>query len=221
MNCFQSIGAVTTRPSASSSNRSDRFDVEHAFFTEILLSLDLGFSSGRLQRRLRQFQLSDKRSKLGDEGYAVFLREDFNRINIAYTAVAISIMIAAIVQLLAGQGSHVIELVTILHIALIFGHNIVTTRLRTSWSLRPRKLSRIEVISIGSWIAYNLGNFYFRRSGHSSNKYVFQKCLQICIFIMVAMERAPEWSEEHNRLSLDWKEIRLPFLDQNKGPKQP
>lgn len=220
MNCFQSIEAVTARPSAGAADRSE--DKRASFAPPILriLSFDLPLRPTGVHRRLHQTPFLDEPSKIGDEGYAVFLREDFQpKYIIILTAVGTIITTATVLSSVK-QSFHLFELVTLFQISLIVGYAIVTTPLLAFLVLRPKKLQLTEVIWMGSSLAYTFVLYFYRRTWQAETLNVFLPWLGICSAVQLFKVRGHEWTERQSPISLDWKEIRLSFLH-DRGSRQP
>lgn len=183
MNCFQSIEAVTARPSAGAP------------------------------------------SKIGDEGYAVFLREDFHPMYIIIfgaiiilTAVGTIIPTATVISSVK-QSFRLFELVMLFQISLV-GYAIVTTPLLAFVVLCKKKLQLTEVIWMGSWLAYTFVFYFYRRTWQVEALIVFLPWLVIFSAVQLFKVRGHGWTERQSPISLEWKEIRLSFLH-DKGSRQP
>ena len=219
MSCFQSIRAVTAHPSASASDNSDD---EYTTFTPLMPAMHvhqlLQRSSG-FPRHLWQSPVFDNLGTLGEDGYAVFLREEFKPQTIILTAIVVSLMITAIVLLSPGQLFHVYEFNE--HTALIFGYVVISTDLLAFLVLRPKNLEFRKVKGMSLWFTFLLVLYFYqlRQFPRVVALSVFLPCFSVCISLILLRMLAPDWT--HPRFSLGWKEVRVRFLHWNKGAKQP
>ena len=192
LGCFQSIETITARHMKSTSNSSD---IAFALINMMLIPFD------RLER-MRHITIIDKLGTFGEDGYAVFLREEFKPDTIILTAIVVSIIPTAILLTSINQGFH----------DLGFNYVIFTFDLLAclffSFDLLARLFFSFER-GLDGLVAWLYSGTLFLPAPSSSSKWVFTLILRML---------APDWT--HPRIALAWKEIRFSFLHWNKGAKQ-
>lgn len=197
LGCFQSIETITAR---HMEDTSDSSDIAFALINAVLIPF------GRPERT-RHIPIMDKLGTFGEDGYAVFLREEFRPDTMILTAIGISVIPTAILLTSINQGFH----------DLGFNYVIFTFDLLALLSLHLKGLVPREVNWMGSLLGFTLGlNFYQHQAAALHG---FLPCFSMCISLLLLLRMlAPDWT--HPRIALAWKEIRFSFLHWNKGAKQ-
>lgn len=173
----------------------------------------------RSLERTRYIPVTDKSRTLGEDGYAIFLREEFKPSTIILTAVGASLIPTALLLAFINQDIHNPRLNKHFQILFIFGYAIITLDLLTLLALHVKALVPREIKWMAPLLALTLaitvqGHMRFPRFKAVS---MFLPCFSTSISLLLLRMIAPDWT--HPRIALAWKGIRFSFLHWNKGAK--
>ena len=188
MNCFQAIEAITAPPVAGASGplEYEQISLQHP---------------------------NNKHGTFGQDGYALFVREN-SKLNIAgLTRVGLYITIAR------GFHSSGFDDLYEHYYRLIFCSFVLSVVLYYP-VLRLKKLELPGTITVDLWIGTPMLLFYYfyLDSLEALGLRVFLLYL-ICIILTHCSILAMYWPQL-TWISWDWKEFRLPYFHENKGTKQ-
>ena len=162
--------------------------------------------------------VSEKRCALGEDGHAVLLLEEFKLDVVVFTSVEISILIVALVLFSGRQIFHISGLDEQLPTFVTLGDTAITIDLLALFGLGPGNLELIIATVMSFWFAFNLVIYLCSHAQLSrATLSAISLCFNICKSIILLRMLASDWT--HPRISLAWKEIRLPSLRWNKGAK--
>lgn len=189
LSCFQSIESITARPN--------------------LYGLE----------RMRHKPLTDKFGTLGEDGYALFLREEFKPDTIILAAVGASVIPTVILLAFTNHAIHDLGFNKHSQKLFVFNYVIFTSDLLALLALHVKGIVPREIKWMASLLALTLALTIHQhmRFPQTAALSVFLPCFSTSISLLLLRMIAPDWT--YPRIALAWKGIRFSFLHWNKGTK--
>ena len=166
--------------------------------------------------RTRHLPLTDKFGTLGEDGYAVFLREEFKPDTIILAAIGVSVIPTTIILASTNDGNHDPRFNKHFQKLFVFSYIVFTLDLLALLALHMKGLVPREIKWMASLLALTVAltihqHMRFAQAALS----VFLPCFSTSISLLLLRMIAPDWT--HPRIALAWKGIRFSFLHWNKG----